>query len=100
MNPPVLNPPTAPGLFLGNCTGSSATPTYCAPGSTTQILFNNAGAVAGELLQIHRADLRRWDHPGRPAIVDRRPRVKLDEGIQRTWEWLRENEARIRRSLR
>lgn len=50
--------------------------------------------------EIHHADRRRWDHGGRAAVVDRRDRVMVPEGIQRTWTWLRESEAKIRRSMR
>lgn len=38
-------PPINPGLFLGNCTGSVATPTFCAPGSSGQVAVNIAGAL-------------------------------------------------------
>jgi UDP-glucose 4-epimerase len=43
---------------------------------------------------------RGWDHAGRAAIVDRRPRISLDEGLLRTVEWFRANEAKIRESVK
>lgn len=38
-------PPIAPGLFLGNCTAGTATPTFCAPGTAGQIAVNIGGAL-------------------------------------------------------
>jgi nucleoside-diphosphate-sugar epimerase len=42
---------------------------------------------------------RRWDHAGRAATVARYKHVELTEGLRRTVEWFRTNEARIRESL-
>ena len=46
------------------------------------------------------APRRRWDHAGRAAVVDRRSRVELREGLRRTWAWFRANESKIRESIR
>ena len=79
----------------------SSKPQEIGTGRLTEIgdLARTIERVTGWPVTIEKGARRRWDHLGRPSVVEPRPFVALEDGIKRTWEWFRANEDIIRESI-